>query len=386
METINCFNCHHPVDLNAKFCKDCGQRLKCKECQSLLASDSKFCGECGTAVIDKNHPGSVNINSIHFKRTGNDVEYAVNLSDEVGKEGIKAIVESITSSSTGRMIAPTNGNNIENANFITLEPNNSDSVSVEEEVAPKVEVSHSDLKSSEKPEYPHINDLLRKRDKCTEPEWVLIFAFYESNFGNDTFTIEKVRDAYYEKRKNESRRKNFHKNFNICHSNFFAVVNETNFKFEYSKLDIVSDFILGTRVNLFSKGSKPNIKSAAKSSSNKEKTTTSKAAKDIASEEFDIFHDKNKPSLEDFYNKHQPNSNRDIFGLLSYYICVYNKTETFTAGNIDYAYRVLKLDRKNSLIQIVNNVKNDTLWFDGLTSGVWKLTRKGKVDLEAMFK
>lgn len=53
-ETIraSCPDCGSPLATNAKFCPECGARLKnerhCTECGTLLQPGAKFCAECGT--------------------------------------------------------------------------------------------------------------------------------------------------------------------------------------------------------------------------------------------------------------------------------------------------------------------------------------------------
>jgi hypothetical protein len=55
-ETIRatCPNCEAPLAANAKFCPECGAKLKaesrCKHCQAKLAPGVKFCPECGEKV------------------------------------------------------------------------------------------------------------------------------------------------------------------------------------------------------------------------------------------------------------------------------------------------------------------------------------------------
>lgn len=55
-ETIRatCPECEEPLASNAKFCPNCGAKLKaanhCTNCGSKLEPNAKFCGECGTKV------------------------------------------------------------------------------------------------------------------------------------------------------------------------------------------------------------------------------------------------------------------------------------------------------------------------------------------------
>lgn len=55
-ETIRatCPNCEAPLAVNAKFCPECGAKLKdvskCAQCGAKLTPGAKFCPECGAAV------------------------------------------------------------------------------------------------------------------------------------------------------------------------------------------------------------------------------------------------------------------------------------------------------------------------------------------------
>ncbi len=50
----SCPNCGAPQATNAKFCPECGTRLKadqhCSQCGAMLTPGAKFCPECGTKV------------------------------------------------------------------------------------------------------------------------------------------------------------------------------------------------------------------------------------------------------------------------------------------------------------------------------------------------
>jgi uncharacterized OB-fold protein len=55
-ETIraSCPECEAPLATNAKFCPNCGAKLKaaahCSECGAKLGPNAKFCAECGAKV------------------------------------------------------------------------------------------------------------------------------------------------------------------------------------------------------------------------------------------------------------------------------------------------------------------------------------------------
>lgn len=386
MSLIECNNCGQSVP-DANFCNECGATLKCRECKTILNKGDKFCGECGTEVKVKQTNSNAS-NTFNFHRKGDEISYNVELSNEVGKEGIKSLIESIAQSNMVTTIdissAELENRRIEAAGFANITQKPSDDAVDQNDNSVQTATTE---KAAETPvKYPHIDDLLHKR-KHTEMEWVLIFAFIESGYGEHTFTKEQVKDAYLGKRKNESRVKNFSGNWTGLHKTFFETASEGVYRIDFEKHQSVSDFVLG-KVSGIIKGAYENKTSATKKivKEKVEGSTKSKSSKTIALEEFDTIKSISKPSLQELYEKFKPTSNKDIFGLIAYYVCSLNGSEQFSAGNIDYAYRILKLSRKNHLVQLINNVKNDTQWFDGVESGIWKLNRLGSVQLEEMFR
>lgn len=387
MSSIVCINCGHSVP-DKNFCNECGATLKCRECKSPLNKDDKFCGECGTA-INSLQASNIAPNTFDFYKKGDEISYKVGLSNEVGKEGIKSLIESIAQSNmTTTIDIPATeietrkiegSPPVKNIQTPTGENTNSNSGGAND-VATVEKTGETSVT------YPHIDDLLHRR-KYTEMEWILVFAFIESGFGEHTFTKEKVKDAYLGKRKNDSRVKNFSGNWTGLQKTFFETASEGIFRIDFEKHQSVSDFVLG-KVNGIIKGAYEN-KTPSEKKVVKEKVevnTKSKSSKNITPEDFDTLKNNTKPSLQELYDKFKPSLNKDIFGLIAYYVCSINGSEQFSAGNIDYAYRILKLPRKNHLIQLVNNVKNETQWFEGVESGIWKLNRLGNVQLEEMFR
>lgn len=386
MQSITCHKCGTSVASLSNFCTECGNSLKCRECKTYLKNGDKFCAECGTEINykDTNNKGH---NTFSFYKKGDEVSYDVSLSDEVGKEGIKSLVESIAQSNTPRTI---DIRAVEDDRRIFLDQvpkvNSDDFTNSDTESTSEENNIYSDTSDDQ---YPHIDDLLRKRN-CSEMEWILLFAFIESDYGQTTFTKEQVRDAYLDKRKNESRAKNFSNNWNGIHKSYLSTASEGIFRFEFEKQKIVSDFALGKTNGIlkgaYEKSKSSSVKKEPNEKSNNTPIKSSKTSKQISLQEFDILKNAEKPSLQEMYNNFKPNSNKKIFGLIAYYICELNNSENFTAGNIDYAYRILKIPRKNNLIQLVNNEKNRTQWFEGIEAGVWTLNRLGRVQLEEMFQ
>jgi hypothetical protein len=61
-------------------------------------------------------------------------------------------------------------------------------------------------------DFPSLRDLVIKDYPKNEAEWVLVYGFYSSNYGKDTFTRENILSKYEEtNRKTDARRKNLSK-------------------------------------------------------------------------------------------------------------------------------------------------------------------------------
>ncbi|MCO6148965.1 zinc ribbon domain-containing protein [Flavobacterium sp. NRK1] len=387
MKEINCFKCSTSILSTATFCHECGNKVKC-QCGTFIVEGAKFCSECGMNLSVNLNESGLNRNTLSYRRKGDDIVCEVNVSDEVGKQGFQTLIQSITAPQSYQLSIPQN--DVKDIDYqIDDDSKNFDKYQggVTEPLASKSKNQQDTAITT----YPHIEDILSKRSNLSEMEWVLIFCFYQSNYGKDTLDKEEVKSAYFSKRKSVSRSKNFSTNWNGVKKAFLTTISEGVYRIEFDKLEEVSDFVLGKKSGLFKgayEGSKTKKKNndVEKKSTGKSKSLRSvKSTKQIQLEEVDVIKTSSKPSLHDFYISKQPKSNREIFGLVAYYICVYNKQESFTVGNVDYVYRILKLGRKNNLIQQINNVKNETQWFEGQGSGIWKLTRLGEVELEKLF-
>lgn len=105
-------------------------------------------------------------------------------------------------------------------------------------------------------------------------------------------------------------------------------------------------------------------------------------AKSIQIEKFDLHKDASNPSLEDFLKEKAPGkTTANIIAVIGYYITIIKGADTFSEGNIDYAYRTLSIPgRPAHLHQIMINAKNKQDFFEPTDeNGTWKLTRNGEI-------
>ena len=69
-------------------------------------------------------------------------------------------------------------------------------------------------------DYPSLKEILLKDFPKNEAEWVLCYSYYASNFGEDSFTIDQLKEKYRENnRYSTSNQKNFSTNLGKCIKN-----------------------------------------------------------------------------------------------------------------------------------------------------------------------
>jgi hypothetical protein len=126
----------------------------------------------------------------------------------------------------------------------------------------------------------------------------------------------------------------------------------------------------------------PQTKNKAEKKNGSKKGGKPTKAKSIQIEKFDIHKDASNPSLEDFLKEKAPGkTTANIIAVMGYYITVMKGKDSFSEGNIDYAYRTLSIPgRPGHLRQIMINAKNNQDFFEPTDeNGTWMLTRTGEI-------
>lgn len=112
-------------------------------------------------------------------------------------------------------------------------------------------------------------------------------------------------------------------------------------------------------------------------------TSRSKSrAKKVTAERFDIHGGNGKPSLEDFLEEKKPGTaNGPRIAVIGYYITEILGQDTFSEGQVEYAYKMLGVKRPNHLHQIMINNKNEKDYYESIegNESSWQLTRSGEI-------
>jgi len=102
----------------------------------------------------------------------------------------------------------------------------------------------------------------------------------------------------------------------------------------------------------------------------------------VSAERFDIHGNADTPSLQALLEEKKPGSaNGEKIAVIGYYITELLGSPSFSEGQIEYAYKMLKFPRPTHLHQIIINVKNQNDWFEQVkdSSTCWTLTRSGEI-------
>jgi len=107
-----------------------------------------------------------------------------------------------------------------------------------------------------------------------------------------------------------------------------------------------------------------------------------KAAAKLVAERYDIHGGNGKPSLEEFFAQKNPSkANGDRIAVIGYYITEILGNKIFSEGQIEFSFKMLKLDRPAHLHQIMINTKNEKDYYEPIENeqGKWSMTRGGDI-------
>jgi len=102
----------------------------------------------------------------------------------------------------------------------------------------------------------------------------------------------------------------------------------------------------------------------------------------ITLEKFDASGNKDRPSLEKFFASKNPGKDTGArIAVIGYYITKMLGQESFSEGQIDYAYRELELKGKPTFLRqiIVNNKNQKAIFEEAADRKNWVLSRKGEI-------
>lgn len=356
MNSIECASCTTTVSENALFCYNCGFRVRCKSCSFILVKNAKFCSDCGTNVEVKTENSQNDKNTVSYHWTKDDIKCDVSLTNEVGKEGITSLIHNITNHQnlSYKELADFNMPEMQK---IEGEKNLTNYVEVKKENT--VESEH--INNTNSSDLPHIKDL-EINLICSEAEWILIYAYYESDFATKAFTRQAVRDKYSASRKTTTRLKNFESNWKSLFKLYFATLNEEQIKFKHDHLLHIQNLIKGIE-----KGSNRSNTKLTKSKKNNadeqiedKSQKVAKAKRSSTNQSYSLETSLNLnpngiQSLKEFFNLYNTKKTPELILIIVYYLERIASQQNIGENTIYTCYKNLGLPIP-SIRQALNNI------------------------------
>jgi hypothetical protein len=177
-------------------------------------------------------------------------------------------------------------------------------------------VTFKDAIPIEKGDYPVMKEIVKKDLPKTESDWILIYAFYASKFGDNTFTEKSIQD-YYEStgRKNVSRYKNLSNNIKtLLNKEYIKVHNDTEYLIKDAGVKYAQQIIQGNSTGKSTKksnSSKANRgDTISENKDNKAKLKSGKKSNSVGFIDLKLTPAEQK-SLNDFYSSKSPKTQNE---------------------------------------------------------------------------
>jgi hypothetical protein len=382
METsqMKCSNCEKVLPNVGYFCGGCLTQFKCKSCDNSLEKDYMGCIMCGTPKESKNDKQTSNIqssNTFRLHETLTDRTIEATFSDNVGKD-LTGILRDAYS------IKLANGNG-----YLKQISEASNPKQDADEVIQDAQVLNNDPQSQEKKQplgntiptnnqYSTLIAVAMKNLPSSETEWIVVYSFYASNFGEAIFTRQNIIEKYEQSnRKNPDRMNNLSSYIKQAVRGGFLNPLENGYSMLDSGVEKAKEIINRTNGSA-PKVTKSSILKSSAENNERTKKTTSGSTKPLKRLSNIDFSPSGKESLSSLYKKFTTTSNFERNLIFVYYMQEILKMTGISVDHIYTCYDALDLMVPENLPQTVRNTKSKTGWIETTDSLNITITVKGR--------
>lgn len=379
-----CYNCSKPLPSVGYFCGACLIQFKCKSCDAILEKDYVGCVNCGTPKlnVERNTTSQHNINTFRLHETATDRTIEASFSDDVAKDiagtlrdaaavnRMRVITSSIPSSDD---FSEKTEDTVQFAEAeITYDGND----------APKTVVipASKTVSNNAKTEgYPAMRHLVMNTIPSSEVEWVIVYAFYSSNFGENPFTRKDIMNQYEESgRKTVQRFNNLTGSItNAVKGNYSTPINNEDFSIANKGIEKAKEIISRTsgssqKIRSSSKAKKGNGDDENKMTKGKKSSNAIKSYKKLP----DInFYPSEQKSLLDFIKDYKIKNDSERNLLFTYYLSEILKITPITLSHLYTCYDEVNHKIPENMVKSLDNTKYRTSWLETKNSNIEITTR-----------
>ncbi len=388
METnqkTTCFNCSRPLPDLGYFCGGCLTQFKCKSCDSLLEIDTVGCIICGTSKEEKSTKtnSNTNVNTFRLHETLNDRTIEATFSDDVAKDLAATLRDAATARNmkTIASAVPFSGNHDETLQkekeFIDAEFVN------DENASPKSDKAHEPISTNavQQNTHPSMRYIVMNNLPSSEVEWIVVYGFYSTNFGENTFTRKDIIEKYNESgRKTQQRIKNLTSSItNTVKGKYFNPINNEDYSITQQGIEKAKEIIARTSGSSQKTKSSPSVKQEVLKSNDtlvskgKKKSSSSKSFKRLT----DInFYPSGQKSLVDFIKDYKIKNDNERNLLFTHYLSETLKIKPITLNHLSTCYDEVNHKIPQNMAMSLANTKSRTGWLTTNNSNI-EITIKG---------
>lgn len=383
-----CINCNRPLPSVGFFCGGCLTQFKCKSCDALLEKDSIGCVLCGTpkdeSKVRSGKPTMENGNTFRFH------EIITDKSTERTIEGIYS--DNVSKDFASVLISKLNGGSVNISNAIDKISSKPQANATSDKTVQDAEIIH-DEKNIENQnnvptssnEYPTLKAIAMKNLPHSEPEWITVYSFYASNYGEKIFTKEDVINQYIESNRFNKTTTKRDLSTNIKRTVIAGNINplQTGYSMLDKGIEKAKEIIFRTTSSA-PKTIKKSVKTtneeegAAEVKDKKIKKSTTSTGKSLKRLTDIDFHPSGKDSLDKFCKGFSVKNDNERNLLFVYYLSETLKITAINNSHIYTCYDELGLKIPENMQSSISNTKTRTGWIETNNNSNITVTTKGR--------
>jgi hypothetical protein len=233
-------------------------------------------------------------------------------------------------------------------------------------------------------DYPAMKEIVLKDLPKSETDWILIYAFYASEFGGNTFTEKAIRSSYESTgRKNISRLNNISNNIkSLINKNYIKVHNDTEYLLKEAGIKYAQEILQGNSTSkaanrTSSKGKSVNKPVANNVTEQETKNKKSKSTSNIGFVDLKLTPAEQK-SLNDFFASKKPKTQNEKVAVAMKWFIEDKKVEEVSMEEMNYLLSIAA-EPPSALAQVFGNmVGSGFRWVTKGEVGKYKLSSIGE--------
>jgi len=212
---------------------------------------------------------------------------------------------------------------------------------------------------------PTLKEIAMKNLPKTETDWLLLYCYFASNCGKDTFSKENIKNLYEQtNRKNSSRAANLSNNIkSLVLKDYIGIYNDDKFLMKETGLNYVLEIIKGNSNSKSPSLNNRNKKSPKEVANNGNKKNNKVVKSELLDRSLNL-RPEEKESLVEFATKFDCNSTPSYIAIIVNYLKDILVIDKVNISAIYTCLDELNIRIPSTLKTVINNTKNRNGWLE----------------------